>query len=147
MSSPSDVIALPEVGTKEWLATREVAAIKIQSWFRGILACRQVNDLLAFKREPQWKDILRKFSANGRLITAQVQITDNRIVNLKLETNVDGETARKGVKISFKQEVGVNETHLLVEQIQKVLESLEENKNWDFASFQTIFTMYKFTFG
>jgi hypothetical protein len=111
MSSPSDVIALPEVGTKEWVATRETAATKIQSWFRGILACRQVNDLRAFKREPQWKDILRKFSANGRLITAQVQITDNRIVNLKLETNVDGEIARKGVRISFKQDVGINATH------------------------------------
>jgi len=63
MSSPVEESALPVVRTKEWLAAREAAATKIQSWFRGILACQQVNDMRAFKREPQWKDVFRKYSS------------------------------------------------------------------------------------
>ena len=64
-----------------------------------------------FKLEPQWKDVFRKYSSNGRLITGQVQVTDARIVSLKMETNVESDVARKGVKIDFGEEVGLNMSH------------------------------------
>ena len=132
---------------KQRFSGQVVAAIKIQTNYRGYLARQLARHLRIFKKgdTPQWKDAVRKIDSKNRLISGQIQITDNHIVGFKIQTNQKSDDwAKQAVKVNFSEKIALTASHEVVKSFEKVLQNLEKQDTWDLEQLKASFSKQKF---